>query len=145
MSHDLPNHDDDQAGRAYYYGALAMLFVLGLVVGLFTALQATRLVLFGPLHVSVGGVAALVVNAGLGAGAAWALRSRDAALLPGAGWFVAVLALLMLPRPGGDVVLPDGGGAVIAFMLLGIVGAIAGRLIATRVAPPASPGGAARR
>jgi hypothetical protein len=112
------------------------LCVLGVVVGLFSGLQATRLLLLGPVHVSVGAVAALVLNAGFGALAAWALRSRDAAFAPGIGWFVAVLALLFLPHPGGDIVLPGSGADAVAFLLLGIVGVIVAVVIAARIVPP---------
>jgi hypothetical protein len=112
------------------------LCVVGVVVGLFSGLQATRLVLLGPVHISVGAVAALVLNAGLGVLAAWALRSRDAAFAPGVGWFIAVLGLLFLPHPGGDIVLPGSGADAIAFLLLGIVGVIVAVLVTARIVPP---------
>ncbi len=112
------------------------LCVLGVVVGLFSGLQATRLVLLGPVHISVGAVAALVLNAGFGVLAAWALRSRDAAFAPGVGWFVAVLGLLFLPHPGGDIVLPGSGADAIAFLLLGIAGVIVAVVLAARIVPP---------
>jgi len=111
------------------------LCVLGVVVGLFSGLQATRLVLLGPVHISVGALAALVLNAGFGVAAGWALRSRDAAFAPGVGWFIAVLGLLFLPHPGGDIVLPGSGADAIAFLLLGIVGVIAAVAITARIVP----------
>lgn len=120
--------------------------MLGLVVGVFTGFQATRLLYWGPLHVSVGGFAALVLNVLFGGLAAWGLTSREAALMPGIGWFIAVLGLLFLPHPGGDIVLPGSGGDAIAFLLLGIAGTILAAMIATRIVPPrALPGRPTRR
>ena len=109
---------------------------LGAVVGLFTGLQATRLLLFGPVHISVGAVAALVLNAGFGVASAWALRSRDAAFAPGVGWFAGVLGLLFLPHPGGDIVLPGSGADVISFLLLGLVGVVVAVVVTARLVPP---------
>ena len=109
--------------------------VAGVVVGFFTALQATRLLLFGPLHISVGAIAALAMNAGFGVLAGWALRSRDAAFVPGVGWFVAVLAVLFLPHPGGDIVLPGAGADAIAFLLLGVVGVVVAVVATARIVP----------
>jgi hypothetical protein len=126
--------------------AFGSLVVLGLVVGVFTGFQATRLLYWGPLHVSVGGFAALVLNVLFGGLAAWGLTSREAALMPGIGWFIAVLGLLFLPHPGGDIVLPGSGGDAIAFLLLGIAGTILAAMIATRIVPPrALPGRPTRR
>jgi len=126
--------------------AFGSLFVLGLVVGVFTGFQATWLLYWGPLHVSVGGFAALVLNVLFGGLAAWGLTSREAALMPGIGWFIAVLGLLFLPHPGGDIVLPGSGGDAIAFLLLGIAGTILAAMIATRIVPPrALPGRPTRR
>lgn len=110
--------------------------VVGVVVGFFTALQATRLLLLGPVHVSVGAIAALVLNAGFGVLAGWALQSRDAAFVPGAGWFVAVLAVLFLPHPGGDIVLPGAGADAIGFLLLGVVGVVVAVVVTARIVPP---------
>ena len=126
----------ESTSRAGYRFALLTLGVLGAVVGIFTGLQATRTMPVGPVHVSVGAVAALVLTAALGTCATVALRSRDAAFAPGAGWFVAVLGLLFAPHPGGDVVLPGDGGDVVAFLLLGIGGTVAAGFIAARLVPP---------
>ncbi|HET9186814.1 MAG TPA: hypothetical protein VFN80_02585 [Acidothermaceae bacterium] len=119
-----------------YRWAMLAIGVVGVVVGFFTGLQATRLLLLGPVHVSVGAVAALALNAGFGVLAAWALRSRDAAFMPGVGWFVAVLAVLFLPHPGGDIVLPGSGADAIAFLLLGVVGVIVAVVVTARIVPP---------
>ena len=123
--------------------------MLGGVVGLFSGLQVTRLWYLGALHLSVGAVWALVANAVFGIFGAWGMRSRDAALLPGVGWFLVVLGLLFLPHPGGDVMLPESGGAPIAFLLLGFVGIALAGSIASRIVPGrvrvASPRRAPRR
>ncbi|HEX7105764.1 MAG TPA: hypothetical protein VF218_07365 [Acidothermaceae bacterium] len=118
-----------------YRWAMLLIGVVGIVVGLFTGLQATRLLVLGPVHISVGALAALVLNVGFGVLAAWALQSRDAAFMPGVGWFVAVLGLLFLPHPGGDIVLPGSGADAIAFLLLGIVGVILAAVVAARIVP----------
>lgn len=127
-----------------YRSTLGLLVILGGVVGLFSGLQATRLWELGPVHLSVGGLVALIANAVFGVAAATALRSRDAAFLPGVGWFFVVLGLLFLPHPGGDVMLPGSGGDAIAFIVLGFAGTFAAAFAASRVvsvapADPASP------
>ncbi len=122
--------------RCVYRWAMLSIVVVGVVVGLFSGLQATRLLLLGPVHITVGGAAALALNAGFGVVAAWALRSRDAALMPGVGWFVAVLGLLFLPHPGGDIVLPGSGADAIAFLLLGVAGVIVAVVATARIVPP---------
>ena len=129
-------------GRA----AIMVLAGLGGVVGLFGGLQVTRVLAWGPLHVSVGAIAAFVANAGFGALGAWGLRSRDAALAPGVGWFLVTLGLLFLPHPGGDIVVPQSGGDAIAFLVLGFAGIGLAGYLASRIVPrPASPRGPARR
>jgi hypothetical protein len=110
--------------------------VVGVVVGVFSSFQATRLILLGPVHISVGGVAALALNGGFGVLSGWALQSRDAVFAPGVGWFVAVLAVLFLPHPGGDIVLPGAGADAIAFLLMGVVGVIAAAVLTARIVPP---------
>ncbi|MGH8888806.1 MAG: hypothetical protein ACRDV3_03485 [Acidothermaceae bacterium] len=121
--------------RATYRGALIALLVLGAVVGLISGLQATRLWDLGALHLSVGGLAAFVANALFGVLGAWGLRSRDAAFVPGAGWFLAVLGLLFLPHPGGDIVVPGSGGDAIGFLVLGFVGIAGAAIVAARLIP----------
>jgi vacuolar-type H+-ATPase subunit I/STV1 len=111
------------------------LVVLGGVVGLFTGLEATQSLFLGALHVSIGAVAAFVANVAFGAFGAWGLRTRDAALAPGAGWFLAVLGLLFLPHPGGDIVVPGSGGDAVAFLLAGIAGIVAAGLLGARIVP----------
>jgi hypothetical protein len=135
-----PPQRSSAPSRAIYRAALVSLGVLGGVVGLFSGLQATRLLRWGGLHLSVGAVVALVANTAFGMLGAWGLRSRDAATVPGVGWFVVVLGLLFLPHPGGDIVVPGSGGDAIAFLVAGICGVLAARLIAARILPPrASP------
>jgi hypothetical protein len=126
------------AGPAIRRGAVGALVLLGAVVGLFSALQATRLWHLDALHLSVGGLAALVANSAFGAFGAWGLRSRDAAVAPGVGWFLVVLALLFLPHPGGDILLPGSGGDVIGFLGLGFAGTGLAAVAAIRLAPRAA-------
>jgi len=130
-------------------GAIIALLVLGAVVGLFSGLQATRLWDLGALHLSVGGLAALVANALFGALGACGLRSRDVAFVPGIGWFLVVLGLLFLPHPGGDIVVPGSGGDAIGFVVLGFVGTGLAGIVAARLVPrpepTATPGQSNRR
>jgi hypothetical protein len=112
---------------------LGVLVIIGCVVGFFTGLQATRTWELGAVHLSIGALAALFANVLFGIAAAWALQSRDAAFLPGIGWFLAVLGLLFLPHPGGDIMLPGAGGDAIAFIVLGFIGAFAAGFAAPRV------------
>jgi hypothetical protein len=113
--------------------AFVALGLLGAVTGVFTGLQATRLWMLGPLHLSVGAIVALVLNVFGGLAGAWALRLRDAAWPHGVGWFVGVLALIFAPRPGGDVLIPGSGWPAIAFVLAGFGGAVVARVLAPRV------------
>ena len=135
--------------RAVRRGAFIALLVLGGVAGLFSGLQATRLWQLGAVHLSVGGLIAVVANAGFGVFAAWGLGSRDAALVPGVGWFLAVLGLLFLPHPGGDIVVPESGWDSIAFLVLGFAGIALAAIVAGRIVPravrPASPSVLSRR
>jgi hypothetical protein len=144
----------DAGPQALLRGAIVSLAVLGGVVGLFSGLQATRDMRWGALHVSVGAVAALGLNAISGLLGALGLRARGAAWAPGVGWFVVVLGLLFGPHPGGDILVPGAGGDAIAFLLLGIAGAVLARLLASLLIrarrlprPPrtASPDRSARR
>jgi hypothetical protein len=135
-----------------YRSTLVMLVIIGGVVGLFTGVQVTRLWELGPVHISAGALTALVANAALGVVAAWALQSRDAAFLPGVGWFLVVLGLLFLPHPGGDIMLPGSGGDVLAFIVLGFAGTFAagfvgsGLVVAAAARPSRpTPGRPARR
>jgi len=100
--------------------------LLGLVTGLLTAVQATRVV----DGVPVGALAAFGANFGGGVLIGWGLRAREAAALPAFGWLLAVFLLIALPRPGGDVLLPGSGAPVVAFLLGGIAGSPASIFVA---------------
>jgi hypothetical protein len=122
----------------------ASLLVVGIVTGFIGVLQATTLVRFGALHISVGAVIAGVADFLFGLLAVWGLGSRDASALPGLGWFVAVAVALFGPRPGGDILLPGSGWDVIAFAVAGPVGTVlagvlGGRLLARPAASPETP------
>lgn len=138
-----PAFPEPSSSPALRRGALVALLLLGAVVGLFSGLQATRLWDVGSLHLSAGALAAVAANTLFGALGAWGLRSRDAAFIPGIGWFLVVLALLFLPHPGGDIVVPGSGGDAIAFIVAGFVGAGVAAIVAARLIPraprPATP------
>ncbi|MBX6372575.1 MAG: hypothetical protein IRZ02_10020 [Acidothermus sp.] len=118
--------------------------VLGCVAGLLTTTQATRWV----DGVPIGGVVAFAANAGLGAFVGWGLRARQAAALPGLGWLIVLLALLALPTPGGDVLVPGSGTDVTTFLVGGLAGVPAAVFLARRLlrsSAPSVPGGDPRR
>jgi len=131
-------------GALVTVAAAVSLVIAGLVGGFVGVLQATRLVQFGPVHLSVGAVIAGVANCGLGLLAVWGLGSRDASALPGLGWFIAVAVALFGPRPGGDILLPGSGWDVISFAVAGPIGAVVaaafgGRFMSTSTSPQNTP------
>jgi hypothetical protein len=131
-------------GALVTVAAAVSLVILGIVSGFVGVLQATSLVRFGAVHISVGAVICGVANFLFGLLAVWGLGSRDASALPGLGWFIAVAVALFGPRPGGDILLPGSGWDVIAFAVAGPIGAVlagvfGGRLIPTKTPPEASP------
>ena len=102
---------------------LLPLAVLGLALGTVGAFLVPLRV--GTVMVPVSPVLAVVGNITVGILGARAAGSRLGAVVPGAGWLIAVLTLGSA-RPEGDVILPGGGaeGAVaLAFILLGAVAA----------------------
>jgi hypothetical protein len=125
--------------------AAVSLVVVGIVTGFIGVLEATRLVQFGAVHISVGAVICGVANFAFGLLAVWGLGSRDASALPGLGWFVAVAVALFGPRPGGDILLPGSGWDVISFAVAGPIGAVlaavfGGRVLSTTSTPHTPPG-----
>jgi len=117
--------------------AAVSLVVAGIVTGFIGVLEATALVKFGAVHISVGAVMVGVANCAFGLLAVWGLGSRDASALPGLGWFIAAAVALFGPRPGGDILLPGSGWDVIAFAVAGPIGAVVagvfgGRVMSTR-------------
>ena len=120
--------------------AAVSLVVAGIVTGFIGVLEATALVKFGAVHISVGAVVVGVANCAFGLLAVWGLGSRDASALPGLGWFIAAAVALFGPRPGGDILLPGSGWDVISFAVAGAVGAaLAGGLAGRVTSPSTSP------
>lgn len=137
------NRRGNGRGALVTAAAAVSLVVVGIVTGFIGVLEATRLVEFGAVHISVGAVICGVANFAFGLLAIWGLGSRDASALPGLGWFVAVAVALFGPRPGGDILLPGSGWDVIAFAVAGPIGAVlagvfGGRVLPTRASPEAS-------
>lgn len=121
--------------RALVVATLAALFLLGVLIGLWGAFLVP-LRLFGhveglSLLIGAGGVFAAGYFGGMGSGIG------AAALMPGVGWVVTVLALGF--SRGGDVVLPgslpnDSGVAVVgtAYLASGLVGMLAAGMVVSR-------------
>jgi hypothetical protein len=105
-------------------GAAVGIFALAVVVGLLSSFYATALIFIGALHLSIGALIAGVFTLAGGIAASWALASRDAALLPGIGWFVGLAVLVFSPTGVGEVIVPGSGDDVYAFVAAGVVGAV---------------------
>lgn len=116
-------------------GAGAALVAVGALSGVLGAIEATALLQLGPLHLSVGALLAGAVNLGFGWLAAWGLGSREAAALPGLGWFGALSLLVFGPVPGGDILVPGTGWDVIAFVAAGSLGTITAVVASPRRRP----------
>jgi hypothetical protein len=130
----------DRRGALVTAAAAASLIVVGIVAGFIGVLEATALIRFGALHVSVGALISGVTNCLVGLLAVWGLGSREAAALPALGWFVMVAFALFGPLPGGDILLPGTGWDVLSFAVAGALGAavaggLAGRVTSPRSAP----------
>ena len=119
---------------------LVPLGVLGLALGIVGAFLVPLRV--GTVMLPVSPVLAVVGNIAVGVLGARAAGSRAGAVVPGAAWLIAVLALGSA-RPEGDVILPGGGGegaVALAFIGLGAVAAAVGvGLGAPRRTTPAGP------
>lgn len=110
-------------------GAVVSILALAFVVGVISSLYATELLYLGPVHLSVGALIAGAFDLAGGLFAGWLLGSRDAILLPGAGWFIGLAVLVFVPTGGGDVLVPGSGDDIYAFLAAGVGGtAIAGLL-----------------
>ena len=137
----------DGRGALVTAAAAVALVVVGTVAGFIGLIEATALLRFGPVHISVGAAISVVANCGLGLLAVWGLESREAAALPALGWFAMVAVALFGPLPGGDILLPGSGWDVVSFVVAGAVGAVlagglAGGLaaaLARRVTSPQTP------
>lgn len=113
-------------------GAAVAVFVLAVVVGLLSSFYATALIVLGAVHLSIGALIAGIFTLVGGITASWALASRDAALLPGIGWFVGLAILVFSPTGVGEVIVPGSGDDVYAFVAGGVVGAVLAGLYAFR-------------
>ena len=129
----------DGRGALVTAAAAVSLVVVGIVTGWIGVLEATALVRLGAVHISVGAVISGVANCAFGLLAVWGLGGRDAAALPGLGWFAAVAVALFGPRPGGDILLPGSGGDVISFAVAGPIGAALAGVFAGQVLPSKTP------
>ncbi|MFI7009101.1 DUF6113 family protein [Streptomyces sp. NPDC050145] len=109
--------------------ALLLLLVLGALAGLAGALVQSGWFPGGLLL-------ALVGAAGLFLGGARLLRTRTGALIPAAGWLVAVV-LLTTSRPEGDFVFGAGLGSYV-FLLGGMAVAVMCATLGAGRQPPAS-------
>ncbi|MFE1953472.1 MULTISPECIES: DUF6113 family protein [Streptomyces] len=109
--------------------ALALLLVLGALAGLAGALVQSGWFPGGLLL-------ALAGAAGLFLGGARLLRTRTGALIPAAGWLVAVV-LLTTSRPEGDFVFGAGIGSYV-FLLGGMAVAVMCATLGVGQQPPAS-------
>jgi len=107
---------------------LALLFLLGALAGLAGALVQSGWFPGGLLL-------ALAGAAGLFRGGARLLGTRSGALVPAAGWLVAVV-LLTTSRPEGDFVFGAGTGSYV-FLLGGMVVAVMCATLGTAQQPPA--------
>lgn len=116
--------------RAILLATYVVLAAIGVVLGVIEAFLVP-LRLFGDIE-GLSAVLAGVGNVAVGSFGGVRTRTLSGAIVPIAGWFVAVAALLLL-APGGDVVLvgklPADPGVVMvgnAFLFLGILaGAVA--------------------
>ncbi|MDK1476247.1 DUF6113 family protein [Streptomyces sp. 549] len=107
--------------------AHAGLVVLGAVVG-----TAALLVQGG--WPPGGLLLALAASVGVFAGGALLTRARSGAVAAAAGWVLAVLYLVLFPRPEGDFLIAAGLGSDI-FLLVGVLTAV----VCATLAPPGQP------
>jgi hypothetical protein len=124
---DLPpaSGPDSRAGSGIATAAaLVAVLLLAIVIGVISSLYATQLVRFGPIHISVGAVIAGGFDLLGGLLAAYLLELKDAALVPGLGWFLGLAVLVFVPTGGGDVLVPGSGDDVYAFLAAGVSGTV---------------------
>jgi hypothetical protein len=100
-------------------GAVVLLFVLGLVLGIFGALLIPAGPRIGSVLLSVGVAVALIGNLVSGLLGIEMTGNRLGAIVPGIGWVVAVLPL-GAKRPEGDLIV-TGDTKGYAFLLVGIL------------------------
>jgi hypothetical protein len=103
-------------------GAVVLLFVLGLVLGIFGAFLIPAGPRIGSVLLSVGVLVAVVGNIVAGVLGTEMTGNRLGAIVPGIGWVVAVLPL-GAKRPEGDLVV-TGDTKGYAFLLAGLLAAV---------------------
>jgi hypothetical protein len=113
-------------------GAVVLLFVLGLVLGIFGALLIPAGPRIGSVLLSVGVAVALIGNLVSGVLGVEMTGNRLGAIVPGIGWVVAVLPL-GAKRPEGDLIV-TGDTKGYAFLLVGILTAAGVAALAPLVA-----------
>lgn len=102
--------------------AVLLLFILGLVLGIFGALLIPAGPRIGSVLLSVGVAVALIGNIVAGVLGTEMTGNRLGAIVPGIGWVVAVLPL-GAKRPEGDLVV-TGDTKGYAFLLVGLLAAV---------------------
>jgi hypothetical protein len=95
------------------------LLLLGVMVGVFTAILQAQRIQVGQVWVPTGVVLALAVLVPIARAAAWWLRSRWGAACLGLGWLVATLTL-GTSASRGDLIL-DSGPRQISYLVIGSV------------------------
>ena len=103
-------------------GAVVLLFVLGLVLGIFGALLIPAGPRIGSVLLSVGVAVALIGNLTSGVLGMEMTGNRLGAIVPGIGWLVAVLPL-GAKRPEGDLIV-TGDTKGYAFLLAGLLSSV---------------------
>lgn len=103
-------------------GAVVLLFVLGLVLGIFGALLIPAGPRIGSVLLSVGVAVAFFGNIVSGVLGLEMTGNRLGAIVPGIGWVVAVLPL-GAKRPEGDLIV-TGDTKGYAFLLAGLIAAV---------------------
>jgi hypothetical protein len=128
------------ATEAFERGVLYATFVVLAAIGVVSAAIESFLIpqrIFGGVE-GLAVVLAVVGNAVVGTAAGLSTRTKAAAVIPTAGWFLTV-GVLTVYLPGGDVIMPgrldsDPGVAkvVSAFLILGILGGAVALLVTSR-------------
>jgi len=103
-------------------GAVVLLFVLGLVLGIFGAFLIPAGPRIGSVLLSIGVAVAFIGNIVSGVLGTEMTGNRLGAIVPGIGWVVAVLPL-GAKRPEGDLVV-TGDTKGYAFLLAGLIAAV---------------------
>jgi hypothetical protein len=117
-----PRPDGQPPNPLPLFGAVVLLFVLGLVLGIFGALLIPAGPRIGSVLLSVGVAVALIGNIVAGVLGIEMTGNRLGAIVPGIGWVVAVLPL-GAKRPEGDLIV-TGDTKGYAFLLAGLLASV---------------------